>query len=183
MERGFKVKRVGIAIISAVFLMTGVSPVIAAAPQASLSSHSVSVGTTGTASMVSNQNGSAGFSPDTTVSGNCGSSSITGYSSGGEMYASWNVKSNGACGGAIIALELYVNFYEGSSCSGTKLDTIDIIKSVPANTFQSGTTDDTPVEAPEGGVNYCTDLQGNVVFSNLNSAAVETPTSVFYVPA
>ena len=122
------------------------------------------------------------MNPDTTVYGDCGSSSITGYASGDEMYASWIVASNGVCGGDIVGLELFVNFYSGT-CSGPHVgNTIDIIKAVVPNRTHSGTTVDDPATAPSSG-NYCAELTGNVLFTNGNTASVLRPTSVFYVYA
>ncbi len=156
------------------------SPALAASVQRSQPGR-ISRGTTGVASMSGPIEASDGsVKPNSTVYGDCGSSSITGYASGDEMYASWTVASNGVCGGDIVGLELFVNFYSGT-CSGPHVgNTVDIIKAVAPNRYHYGTTVDDPVTAPSSG-NYCAELTGNVLFTNGNTASVLRPTSVFYV--
>jgi len=147
-----------LAPLAAATLLAASATAFAATPPPSLPPPSTSVvGTASavdTAPMVGTSGAVAGelVRPNTSVTGDCGTASITLFSSGNILYAHWHVTST--CG-PIDDYQLYVNFYH-TSTSGPLIDTI-WKWGAGLSTAISGQVD---IAVPTAGT-YCATLTGN----------------------
>lgn len=135
-------------------------------------------GTTGTAELLGTHasSSSSGVSPDSTVSGSCGSASISSYSAGRILYANWRAIST--CGD-IVGYGFYVNYY-ATGTPGTYFKTIPQVGQSILDPEVTGQVE-YPIPTSKGAGTFCVNLTGTAVTDNGTIEYSEVPQSCSYV--